>query len=294
MGHHQPLFFVLLLTGLLGLFKCGANGHRIICAMPFGSTSHKNTVGPLLMALADRGHHVTFISGKKTPVLQDYPNIREIVVDMKVQFDVQMDSKETFFEGVVEAPFWTKINFMKKFQSAPEMTINATFSDPQVRRLLDTEQFDLVIISLVSEFIGTAFAWHFKCPFIFVSPNVLFGDLPFALGDSEQTAYVPFPLSFSWTDRMNLLERTMNTVMVHTMAKITEFYFLPKCDQLTRHYLPGYPSMKEVEQNVSLVFVNSHPSFNYPRVNLPSVIEIGAIHCRPAKPLPKVNSSASV
>lgn len=44
-------------------------------------------------------------------------------------------------------------------------------------------------------------------------------------------------------------------------------------------------SLSELEKNVSLVLVNSHYSLGQPRPLMPNVVEVGAMHCRPAQPL---------
>lgn len=158
---------------------------RILVVMPFSSTSHKNLFVPLMLALADRGHHLTFITGKRTEALQNNTNVREIVVEMKVDFTVEnkgVKEGQNFFESLVEQPFKTKVEFAKSFQQVPESTIHSTYGDPQVQKMLKEDQFDLVLISMVTHHIGTPFAWHFKCPFILMSPSVIFYDLPFVMG----------------------------------------------------------------------------------------------------------------
>lgn len=286
------------MKGLLTLFMVvlmissrGEGQSRILVVMPFASPSHKNILVPLMTTLASRGHQLTFITGKPTEELRENPNITEIVVDLKVEFSVEKEDKDavSFFQSVVDEPFWTKIKFMEHFSNIPESIIESTLGDPQVKRILTdgAAQFDLVLISMVTEYVGTPFAWHFKCPFIFFSPNVIFSDLPFVLGDWEHPEYVPFMVT-SFTDNMNWLERTINTFLVHFTAQVQKNWFSPQIDEVVRRFLPGYPSMVDVERNVSLVFTNTHPSFSYPRALPPNVVEIGAIHCHPAKPLPKV------
>lgn len=44
-------------------------------------------------------------------------------------------------------------------------------------------------------------------------------------------------------------------------------------------------SLAELEKNVSMVLVNSHYSLGHPRPLMPNVVEVGAMHCRPARPL---------
>lgn len=62
---------------------------------------------------------------------------------------------------------------------------------------------------------------------------------------------------------------------------------LNKLDGVVQRFL-GDPmvSLAEVEKNVSLVLVNSHYSLGHPRPLSPNVVEVGAMHCRPARPLP--------
>ena len=266
------------------------HGYRILAVMPYASASHKNTVVPLLNELAERGHHVTFITGKRTQQLQNTTNVREIVLDMKVAFTVanRGPGRKSFFENIVEQPFKTKMEFLKKFREVPESTINSTFKDLQIRNMLETEKFDVVLVSLITAYIGYPLAWHFNCPFILMSPNVVMADLPFVMGDSEHSEYVPFIMS-GFTNRMSLMERTINTALVHLTTKIPKMFNTPVFEKLVQHYLPGCPPLLEIEHNTSLIFTNTHPSISYPRASPPSLIEIGAIHCHPAKPLPTVS-----
>ena len=287
MSSIYSLSVIIMLNALIFSHDCYS--YRILAVMPYASASHKNTVIPLISALADRGHQLTYISGKRTEQLENNVNVRELVIDMKMQFTVANTSADgkTFFENIVEQPFKTKMAFMRKFREVPESTIVSTFSDDRIKTMLEKENFDVVLISMVTAYVGYPFAWHFNCPFILLSPNVVLSDFPFIMGDSEHTEYVPFMLT-SFTNRMNLLERTLNTVLVHLTTKIPKLFFTPVYSKLIQHYLPGCPTIFEIENNVSLIFTNTHPSFSYPRANPPGIIEIGAIQCRPAEALPKV------
>lgn len=283
-------FQILVITLNVILFSYPCYSSRILAVMPYASASHKNTMVPLVLALADRGHHITFISGRRTEQLTNVTNVREIVVDMEIDFTVpDRDSNgKNFFEGIVEQPTQTKLAFLKRFQEVPEISIASTFSDYRVKEMLRNEHFDLVLNSIVTAYVGYPFAWHFNCPFILVSPNVIVSDLPFVIGDSEHTEYVPFMLA-SFTNRMSLFERTINTALVHVSALIPKYFHTPSYDRLIQHFLPGCPPIYDIERNVSLIFTNTHPSFSYPRASPPSLIEIGAIQCRPAQPLPNVS-----
>ena len=89
----------------LFFFISFAESHRILAVMHFSSTSHKNTIVPLISALGDRGHQLVFITGSKTEQLQKNPNVREIIVDLKVGFTTNMKQENksvSFFEGILK------------------------------------------------------------------------------------------------------------------------------------------------------------------------------------------------
>jgi len=47
------------------------------------------------------------------------------------------------------------------------------------------------------------------------------------------------------------------------------------------------PSVSEIMRNTSLILSNSHVSLMKPKPFLPDIVEVGGMHCRPPKPLPK-------
>lgn len=52
----------------------------------------------------------------------------------------------------------------------------------------------------------------------------------------------------------------------------------------------GYmPPISQLRKNVSFILQNGHATVTYSRPFLPNVAEIACIHCKPAKPLPKVS-----
>ena len=280
--------WLIVITLVSYLYRQG-DCYRILFAMPYASGSHKNMAIPIIVALAERGHQVTFISGKRTQQLVNVVNVREIVVNMTVEFSIAnrgADGK-SFFENIVERPFRTKLEFLNQFRQVPENTIISTLSDTQIKGMLESDQFDLVMVSMMTSYIGYPFAWHFNCPLILVCPNIVIPDIAYVMGDSEHADYIPFMLS-GFTDRMNLWERTVNTALVHFSTKVPRYFFAPRFDKLIQSYLPGCPPILDIERNVSLVLTNSHPTFTYPRASPPRLIEVGALQCRPAQPLPKV------
>lgn len=60
---------------------------------------------------------------------------------------------------------------------------------------------------------------------------------------------------------------------------------------LKTHIGEDVPAPIEFGKNLSFALQNGHFSVSSVRPYLPSVAEIACIHCKPAKPLPKVRNS---
>lgn len=59
---------------------------------------------------------------------------------------------------------------------------------------------------------------------------------------------------------------------------------------LKTHMGESIPAPSEFGRNLSFALQNGHFSVSNARPYLPSVAEIACIHCKPAKPLPKVSA----
>lgn len=275
------------------LFVCGAfmvlstEASRILISAPHGTKSHQNMYTPLIEELANRGHHLTVISNYASNQLHQLDNVRQIVIQ---ELAIDMNSYPNPFH-VLSSPYSIlsviKI-VIKSLLKLPPVIAEKTYQNPQVRSLLSEDHFDLVMVSQVAISVSLPIAWRFNAPIIVLGPNVIFPGLASALGDEDHYSYAPFFFT-PFSDRMTFSQRMTNMIS----SKLFEL-FAHKWHQSTirsiaqNEILPGCPIIHEIEKNVSLVFTNSHPSFTYPRTLPPQVIEVGGIHCRPPKQLPKV------
>ena len=244
---------------------------------------------PLVKELAQRGHQLTVITNYVNNELQNRENVRDIVI---VQLAFQMWN---VFDSITSPDSLTKsLNYLhvtaNGMMKATVRTANETFNDPRIKDLIDNLQFDLVMISEANPFVGYAMAWHFKAPFIMLSPNVLFPGRASSLGDSEQYSYAPF-LFTRFSDKMTLIQRMTNMLASKAFDYVHNRMHEPTIRSIIQNkVIPDCPPLYDVEKNISLVFTNTHPSFTYPRTLPPQVIEVGGIHCRPANPLPTVKT----
>jgi glucuronosyltransferase len=149
------------------------------------------------------------------------------------------------------------------------------------------DHFDLVMVSITFNAASYPLAWHFKAPLVMMTPNAIFPGVITSLGEEEQPSHVPFFMS-SFTNQMNLFQRTVNTFTTHLFGYFIHQFHHEKIHAIVRKtILPDCPPLLELERNISLVFTNTHPSLNYARAMPPVIVEVGGIHCRPAGPLPQ-------
>ena len=274
----------LLLFLLIALVIYGADGSRILISAPFGTKSHKNMYVPLVRELIDRQHQVTIITNYVTTDFLQMDNVTEIVLDQLV-FD--MSQYPNAFDNLLSSySNWVvTLSLFRNVLDFPHKVTEAVYSDPRVKQLIADDCYHLVIGSQIMSMVSAPFAWHFQAPFIVFSPNKLFPGVASLLGDNEHTSYVPFIFT-SYTDRMTLWQRAMNTVLNPAYQLITDYYERFVIPSIVHHHgLQDCPPLQDIVKNVSLVFTNTHPTFTYPRTLPPSVIEVGAIHCRPSRPL---------
>lgn len=86
---------------------------------------------------------------------------------------------------------------------------------------------------------------------------------------------------------MNFSERFYNTFMSILDRLVYKYINFPIQRHLYSKYFPNAKrSMDEMYKNYSFIFTNQHVSFSSPRPALPTIIEVGGIHVKPAKKLP--------
>ncbi|XP_042887611.1 UDP-glycosyltransferase UGT5-like [Penaeus japonicus] len=249
--------------------------YRILMLLPVGSKSHKVFFTSVADVLGERGHQVVMLSSY--PASSKNPNVLEINHGLK-DFDVE---DMNLFESRNDPTG----GFSSLQNTLPAMT-KKLYKVPKVMELYEKRKtFDLIILDYtINEMIY---------PFVHELTHMtiaVYGMDPChsaVFGNVQNPAYVsgvrreyPKPLSFG--------DRFLNLVQ-HV---VIPFYWrhwspVPKIQEEVSEIFPELPPLLDIERNQSLTLVNSHFSMDVALPLLPSQVEVGAIHCRPAKPLPK-------
>jgi glucuronosyltransferase len=95
------------------------------------------------------------------------------------------------------------------------------------------------------------------------------------------------PLGFlSLEGRMSFRERFANAVTGWAFGALSQG--ISDFDKVSREYFgPETPTAVEIEGNASMIFNHAHFLLTHPRPSLPDTVEVGGMHCRPPKALPK-------
>ncbi|PSN57998.1 hypothetical protein C0J52_08095 [Blattella germanica] len=256
---------------------------NILALLPTPSPSHHIWTRALSLGLAARGHKVVVLT--PDPEKEPVPNQTEIIIEdvyeriHEAEFNYEQMSTLSYAENSAGWFIWG--------QDACEHSMGTK----AIQKLLELKgkvTFDLIIIDMTLEECFLAFVPLFNNPPIiaitaYVSPpwyNVIVGN-PQML--SYTSTYV-----LPYSDHMTFTQRAANFFLHNYVLFYHQFYHMPTMDKIVRkRFGEAIPVPSEIIKNISLVMVNTHFSFDYPRPSVPALIEVGGMQVKPGKELPK-------
>lgn len=133
------------------------------------------------------------------------------------------------------------------------------------------------------------FAHHFKAPLLSIMSS---SHLPWSygrVGGPDNPSYIPTIMTRA-TGNMNFKDRTINT-LYYIYFKLSRIYQSdwPAEKLMKENFGLDTPYINDIVDNTSMVFVNGHFSMDGSIPLVPNMVEIGGIHVKPAKTLPKVS-----
>ncbi|XP_063593601.1 UDP-glycosyltransferase UGT5-like isoform X1 [Penaeus indicus] len=269
-------FLLVALTGVsLGKLGPLERPYKILMLLPAGSKSHKHFFMSIADALAERGHRVVMLSGY--PASSQNPNILEINHGLK-DFDVENMNLFDFLND-------PSGGFSILLDMLPPMA-KKLYNIPEVMELYHKRKtFDLIIVDqLMNEMV---YPFVHELTYMTIVAYGMDVCHSAVLGNVQNPAYVSGPLQ-EYPSPLSLKHRLLN-LLQHILMP---FYWrhwgaVPKMQKEISAIFPDLPPLLDIERNQSLTLINSHFSINMAVPLLPSQVAVGAVHCRPAKPLPK-------
>ncbi|KAF7399117.1 hypothetical protein HZH68_007709 [Vespula germanica] len=275
------LFLLILISIATKLF-----GLSILLVETIFSTSHHIWISGLVKELLRKGHHVHFTSihtlKMDDSLAQNYTN---------KGFDDVMH--ELIIDHEYVPTTWRTYNFLYMIYFTHKLSnfmCEKIISHPTTKdtiELVKVKKFDIIVqdVTLPTCFYGL---WEFAEGNPPVIGYVPFGNVPWLkdyIGGSSYPAIRPYVHIYMGIP-VTIWDRTLNFICYVLDDLFRHYYMMPINQKLT-NILAGKElrPLTEYERNISIVFINTHYSFE-PAIPLPpNAIEIAGIHAQTAQPI---------
>ncbi|XP_068211487.1 UDP-glycosyltransferase UGT5-like [Palaemon carinicauda] len=266
----------LLLLMAVSLFVLGSDGYRVLVVGILGTRSHTHFYSAIAKQLADSGHQVTYVSAYSSQEAKTNVNIREVWLP---EVSVSLLNQNRFNTSTV--------GFLLQLKKLTPMCIES-LRNSQVQELFQ-EKFDVILLSPFND-CYLSLVYQLQIPFIYLYPVGMTSTLAEIVGNPSFPAFVT-PQIFDYSHPLTFGQRTQNALVEVVSPSISKYGYNNQMEQECRSsgLCPAdMPPFVEIQQNVSLAFVNSVRELETPAIPyVPAVVHLGGIHCQPAKPLPK-------
>ncbi|XP_055917568.1 UDP-glucosyltransferase 2 [Eupeodes corollae] len=270
--------FLLVLTQF-------SSAYKILFMGPFPAPSHWLWLEHFVNELVSRGHQVTTITN--FPSKQPNENLTEIILNPK--FDIPKYYPKS---SIFNMRFSSDFQNLQMWWELGVRTSEYALNNAKVKKFIQSdEKFDLIILEQFFHESFLMFAHKFNAPIVTIGTMGYADNMDHTMGLLTPLSIVPH-LLLSYTDNMSFKERAYNTYLSLYDYVFRRWHYMPQMqDMAERHFKDAIkgplPSVRDLEKNISLMLVNSHRSLDLPRPSMPGLVDIGGIHIKPAKPLPK-------
>lgn len=290
-----PLLLPSLSLLLATYPQCGNSANILIYGV-IGSHSTRISMWPLMEALADKGHNVTYLApfassddSEKTSKVK--PFIPKKWLQVLGSWDQQMGFYEIRKNNMLPL-MWYGLRHMGV------LSCQSLYEDEEFLEWIKTSpKFDLVIAegSANECAYGLVRLWNAKLA-IYSTTTAL----PWMIdqyGFPDETSSVSDTiLNYPLWEEMTFVQRFINAVCPLIFGLTWEYEYLPKLEEITRKGLglgkeqsEQLPGFMDVGRSASLVYLTTHFSIDFPRSLPPHMVEIGgAMYTKKKELLPKV------
>uniref|UniRef100_A0A2H8TGW4 UDP-glucuronosyltransferase 2B13 n=1 Tax=Melanaphis sacchari TaxID=742174 RepID=A0A2H8TGW4_9HEMI len=274
---HLPLFLILIYTSAGSWILTPADGARILAVETVGGRSHWNFMNSILQVLVDNGHNITVFTPFSEGNHENYTEVNTFK-ESKTLLDEQL--KEVLNK------YGNPIKVINEVSAMSRTMCNVVYENSKMKEILTNTRsdFDIVLIEPLFSECVSYLAVKLNLPLIYVMPiptmNIMeykfTGHMSNPAVVSVNIANFGLPKTFS--------QKAINSALLIYCTVVNKFNEL----------LLKFTEPQEYDLHApippSLIFVNRHFTIE-PASPIPSnVIEIGGIHLKTPKKLPKVRA----
>ena len=122
-----------------------------------------------------------------------------------------------------------------------------------------------------------AFGRHLNVPVVGVMTSKFFDWMNQPMGNPPSTAFVPHVFAH-YGQRMSFFERLTNTLVSAYLRSAYWYYTSDQLPIIEKQFGLKLASSSELQKDVALMLVNTHPSFDFIRPMTPAIVEVGGLH----------------
>ncbi|VVD01990.1 unnamed protein product [Leptidea sinapis] len=246
-----------------------ASGYHILCINTAPTRSHYQLMKGIVDALLRADHQVTFIT--PLPKQKTEKNLTFIDASVLLKYEEEMNKNPH-----------NKFDIKMKKKFGRDTAIGA-LQEKAVRKAIVSHQYDAVVTEWFFSDLHAGYAAVLEVPWI-----MLCGTLTIPteqLVDSVRSVSTipniynlfPIPMNF-WQRILNTFSYLMITFDSWKSFSSAKFDYESTFGPLATYRGVALPPFEEVYNNISIMFVNSHPSFAPARSQPPNIIDIGGYH----------------
>ncbi|XP_072797042.1 UDP-glucuronosyltransferase 2B31-like isoform X4 [Vicugna pacos] len=284
---------LLLLLQLNCYFSSGSCGKVLVWPVEY---SHWINVKTILDELVTRGHEVTVLTSQAS-VLIDPSKPSAIKFEIFPTLLTKDDFENTIkhmldnWTYMVKDSFWTYFSTVQsifgEFFDMQMKVCKDVVSNKKFMTKLHESRFDVVLADAIGP-CGELLAEVLQIPLVYslrFSPGFSLekygGKLPLP------PSYVPVIMS-ELGDQMTFMERVKNMMYVLYFDFWFQTFNEKKWNQFYSEVLGRPTTLLETVGKADMWLIRTFWDFEFPRPLLPNFEFVGGLHCKPAKPLPKV------
>ncbi|XP_050522156.1 UDP-glucosyltransferase 2-like isoform X2 [Daktulosphaira vitifoliae] len=270
------LYMTLFISQVLGMTNI-LNAAEILAVSPIPGTSHWNVMSSVLEILMDRGHKITVVSAfpRKIP----HENYTNIDISNLVHISVAEPWEKVI--GVFQPP----VSCLHFLNDIHQKICQIIYSLPEFQRILSTKRFDVVITELLGSRCDLYLGNYLNIPQIAIVSSQMLTWYQESFDNPANPSYIT-PLHISYPKSETFIHRLLSTINYLTI-NISFKYYDNRATEIGRMFFgENKPDAETLLRNVSIVFLNTHSSYDLPKPLANNFKEIGGIHLKPLKPLP--------
>lgn len=149
-----------------------------------------------------------------------------------------------------------------------------------------SKPFDLIVTEFFATDCILGVSHVMQVPFVGLSSCALMPWHYDRVGQPDSPSYIPSEFG-TFSERMSFWERFENWIVTRSSKLLYRIVEWNDNRLLAAKFGDGIPDVREIARNTSLILVNQHYTLSGARPLVPAVVEVGGVHIKKMKPLPK-------